>query len=72
MSSLKDALPLPASGGSTQGERVSKKPAERRTPLDGLEWRISEGLLSTMLALAQTYYMRGSAREAEYFSRQSP
>lgn len=68
MSSLKDALP---SVGSTTPVQAGKKPPERRSPMDGLEWRISEGLLSTMLSLAQTYYLRGSAREAEYFARQA-
>ncbi|KAH9478241.1 Separin [Psilocybe cubensis] len=73
MTSLNDALPstsstsvpTPANGSTT------KKPNERRPLLDGLEWRMSEGLLSTMLALAQTYFLRGSAREAEYFAKQA-
>ncbi|KAF9479762.1 cysteine peptidase C50 [Pholiota conissans] len=68
MTSMKDALPSTGSASSPQDE---KKNPERRPPMDGLEWRISEGLLSTMLSLAQTYYLRGSAREAEYFARQA-
>lgn len=39
--------------------------------MDGLEWRIAEGLVLTLLALAQAYFSRGSAREAEYFSQQA-
>ncbi|KDR77139.1 hypothetical protein GALMADRAFT_66375 [Galerina marginata CBS 339.88] len=69
-SSLKAALP--GLGPSPQGaSEAVKKPNQRRPIADGLEWRISEGLLSTMFALTQAYYLRGSAREAEYFARQA-
>ncbi|KAF8958159.1 peptidase family C50-domain-containing protein [Flammula alnicola] len=71
MSSLKEALPSSGSGASMQANKAEKKPAERRPLSDGLEWRVSEGLLSTMLSLSQAYYLRGSAREAEYFARQA-
>lgn len=70
MSSLKEALPS-ASGGSSQGDKVSSKALEKHAPMDGMEWQVSEGLLSTMLLLAQTYYLRGSAREALYFTKQA-
>jgi separase len=39
--------------------------------MEGLEWRICDGLLSTLFALAQAYFARGSAREAEYFAQQA-
>lgn len=71
MSSLKEALPSAASGGSSQGDKVSSKALTRHAPMDGMEWQVSEGLLSTMLLLAQTYYLRGSAREALYFAKQA-
>lgn len=73
MTSMKDALP--STSGSSESTPISvtpaKKAAERRPLMDGLKWRISEGLLSTMLALAQTYFLKGSAREAEYFAKQA-
>ena len=39
--------------------------------MEGLEWRICDGLLGTLFALAQAYFARGSAREAEYFAQQA-
>ena len=39
--------------------------------MDGLEWRISEGLLSTLFSLSRVYHLGGSAREAEYFAQQA-
>lgn len=39
--------------------------------MDTVEWRTAEGLLQILLALAQSYCDRGSAREAEYFSTQA-
>jgi len=67
VSELKGALP----GNAPDKESIKQKAALRRRPTDGLEWRISEGLLSTMFALTEAYYLRGSAREAEYFARQA-
>ncbi|OJT06676.1 Separin, partial [Trametes pubescens] len=40
--------------------------------LDSASWRLAEGLLSTLLALAQAYAARGSAREAEFFAHDHP
>ncbi|KAF9552923.1 hypothetical protein CPC08DRAFT_822591 [Agrocybe pediades] len=73
MSSLKDALPSSSSNKPATDSSPSKSKSEvhHRPYADGLEWRISEGLLSTMFALAQAYYLRGSAREAEYFAKQA-
>ena len=76
MSSLKEAL---LSGGTSNGD-TSKDPQERhavkkntnnRLTMDGLEWRISEGLLSTLFSLSRVYHLGGSAREAEYFAQQA-
>lgn len=71
MTALKRALPSSESTTLTPPEQQEKKMADKRPPIDGLEWRISEGLLATMLSLAQTYFLRGSGREAEYFARQA-
>ncbi len=48
-------------------------PHASRAPssLDSTGWRLAEGLLSTLLALAQAYAARGSAREAEFFAQQT-
>ena len=43
----------------------------RRNAMEGLEWRICDGLLNILFALAQAYFARGSAREAEYFAQQA-
>lgn len=43
----------------------------RRDAMEGLEWRICDGLLNILFALAQAYFARGSAREAEYFAQQA-
>ncbi|GLB42455.1 putative peptidase family C50 [Lyophyllum shimeji] len=71
MSSLKDALPTEPSGGPQKELPPPKKTFPRRTSMDGLEWRISEGLLTTLFSLHQLYFNRGSAREAEYFAQQA-
>ncbi|KAG2038447.1 peptidase family C50-domain-containing protein [Suillus americanus] len=39
--------------------------------MDGMEWRMVEGLLSTLLTLTRAYFTRGSCREAEYFAQQT-
>ena len=44
---------------------------DQRSRLGGLEWRIAHSLLETHLALARAYAVRGSAREAAYFSEQA-
>lgn len=63
MSDLKEALPPTPPAGShnfTSGQ----------TSLDGLEWRIGDALMHTMLLISRLYYKRGLAREAEYFAQQ--
>lgn len=72
MSSLKDALPTNDSDPSLQPElSTPKKIFMRRPALDGLEWRVTGGLLNTLFALCKAYFARGSPREAEYFAQQA-
>jgi len=72
MSSLKEALPGYESNTPSIDPSGNKLQPQAQHPYaNGLEWRVSEGLLSTMFTLAQTYYLRGSAREAEYFAKQT-
>ena len=72
MSNLKDAL---LSGGGTskepQEQLAVKKNTNHRLTTDGLQWRISEGLLSTLFSLSRVYHLGGSAREAEYFAQKA-
>lgn len=49
----------------------AQKTSPHKVPSNGLEWRISEGLMTILFALAQAYFVRGSAREAEYFAQQA-
>lgn len=39
--------------------------------MEAIEWKISQGLLATMLSLCDAYSSRGSVREAEYFAEQA-
>lgn len=73
MSSLKDALPAGVSEDHPQQPEISppRKTYNRRPSMDGLEWRISNGLLTTLFTLSRTYFTRGSPRESEYFAQQA-
>jgi separase len=72
MSSLKDALPASESDPSQPPELFApKKTFKRRPAMDGLEWRITDGLLNTLFALCQAYFARGSPKEADYFAQQA-
>lgn len=64
MTEVKNALPS-AGNDTTKYESMRPKPN-----MDGLEWRIAEGLLSTLHSLAQSYFSQGSPRAAEYFIEQ--
>ncbi|KAF8623833.1 hypothetical protein AX15_006159 [Amanita polypyramis BW_CC] len=66
VTSLKEALPGEEPTQQDQQEKRLHKPS-----LDTLEWRVSEGLLSTLFSLCQAYFFRGSAKEAEYFAQQA-
>ena len=48
-----------------------RKVYPRRSAMDGLEWRITNGLLNTLFALCHAYFERGSPREADYFAQQA-
>lgn len=72
MSSLKNALPEGDAGPSRQPElSTTKKTFVRRPTMDGLEWRIVDGLLHTLFALSHACFARGSPRESEYFAQQA-
>ena len=53
------------------GSPSSGKQSQGLPALNGLEWRIAEGLLTTFFSLIQVYVARGSPREAEYFAHQA-
>lgn len=68
MTDVKHAL----SGEEKSPDRVQdQKHALQATRLDGLEWRIASALLEILQSLGDSYAVRGSAREAEYFIKQS-
>jgi len=71
MSGLKEALTSGAGSKDPQEQLTPKKNTNRRLTTDGLEWRISEGLLSTLFSLSRVYHLGGSAREAKYFAQQA-
>ena len=71
MSNLKEALWSGGTSRNPQEQLAAKKKASRRLTMDGLEWRISEGLLSALFCLSRVYHLGGSAREAEYFAQQA-
>ena len=50
---------------------LSPRATQGSIATDASGWRLSEGLLSTLLALSQSYAARGSAREAEFFAQQT-
>jgi len=69
---MSDALP----SGKLESSSQSEKPPTRKTfiprsSMDGLELRISQGLLDVLFALCGAYFSRGSSREAEYFAQQA-
>jgi separase len=67
MSNLKDALPATDNLGGSD----PKRSLNFRRMHDGLEWRIADGLLGTLLSLVDVYFARGSPREAGYFAQQA-
>jgi separase len=71
MSSLKEALLSGGTASKDPQEQLAVKKNANRLTMDGLEWRISEGLLSTLFSLSRVYHLGGSAREAEYFAQQA-
>ncbi|THH12059.1 hypothetical protein EW145_g215 [Phellinidium pouzarii] len=67
MSDIKNALPIV--DGPDKGRDLNA--TQQGSCFDGLEWRIANGLLGTLLGLSHAYACRGSAREAEYFAKQA-
>jgi separase len=67
----KDPSPSEQPSGSPKELESSSKTYSRRPAMNGLEWRVSEGLLMTLFAIGQVYLNRGSSREAEYFVQQA-
>ncbi|KAJ7510027.1 cysteine peptidase C50 [Mycena galericulata] len=70
MSAVRNALPNGDNVNHVE-QSIQPKVFPRRPSMGGLEWRVSEGLLSTLFALCESYCLRGSAREAEYFAQQA-
>ncbi|EKM60615.1 uncharacterized protein PHACADRAFT_203784 [Phanerochaete carnosa HHB-10118-sp] len=70
-------LEKPTTHGAKTQAKANEKPLSPRKiiprlpALDGIEWRVSHGLLVTLFALTQAYIARGSPREAEYFAQQA-
>lgn len=58
---------------SASDTRFTDRPTSlsQKRLMDAMEWRMVEGLLSTLLTLTQAYFTRGSSREAEYFAQQA-
>lgn len=74
MTELKAALPSPSTEGSGAGnsdQRAGPRIVHQKTFSEGLEWRLADNLLHVMLTLSELYFLRGSAREAEYFADQA-
>lgn len=72
MSSLNNALPSAGSDSQSEPElSAPKKIFSRRMSMDGLEWRICDGLLTTLFDLSRAYFDRGSPRESAYFAEQA-
>lgn len=72
MASLKDALPSDGTVARPEPELATpKKIFSRLMSMDGLEWRICDGLLTTLFDLSRAYFIRGSPRESFYFAEQA-
>lgn len=76
MSSLKQALPsVPPSQPQPLPDPVPSQPAllpnRQHNLSDPLSLRIAEGLFTVLFDLAQSYLIRGSVKESEYFITQA-
>ena len=72
MSSFKNALPSTGSDPQSEPElSIPKKTFSRRLSIDGLEWRICDGLFTSLFDLSRAYFNRGSPRESVYFADQA-
>ncbi len=68
MTTLKDALPSEAAPLPDPAPQTIIPPQRH---LDDLGLRISEGMFTVLFDLAQTYLIRGSAKESEFFIKQA-
>jgi separase len=71
MQTVKDALTSIELQQGPQAEGNPKNRNANHKQIDGLEWRIVDGLLNTLFSLGHAYLVRGSPREAEYFIQQA-
>ncbi|KAF7305053.1 Cysteine peptidase C50 [Mycena kentingensis (nom. inval.)] len=71
---MEDDNPFNVSSKSDSGSTEQVMPAKafpRRPAMDSVEWRVCDGLLATLFALCDAYFVRGSPKEAEYFAQQA-
>ncbi|KAG1788751.1 peptidase family C50-domain-containing protein [Suillus plorans] len=66
-----EATPPESSPASDTRSNDHSRLSSQKRLMDGIEWRMVEGLLSTLLTLTHAYFTRGSSREAEYFAKQT-
>jgi separase len=66
-----EATPPESSSASNARYNDHPRSLGQKRLMDGIEWRMVEGLLSTLLTLTHAYFTRGSSREAEYFAQQT-
>ncbi|KAG1861269.1 peptidase family C50-domain-containing protein [Suillus subluteus] len=66
-----EATPPESSTASDTRSNDHPRSLGQKRLIDGMEWRMVEGLLSTLLTLTHAYFTRGSCREAEYFAQQT-
>ena len=72
MSSLKNAPLFAGSDPQSEPElSIPKKTFSRRLSIDGLEWRVCDGLFTSLFDLSRAYFNRGSPRESVYFADQA-
>ncbi|KZV89225.1 hypothetical protein EXIGLDRAFT_771939 [Exidia glandulosa HHB12029] len=82
MSDLREALGEITNGPPTTSAALApalpdnpapstKKAVPRTGVFEGLQWRMVSGVLSTLFCLARLYFLRGSARESQFFINQA-
>ncbi|KAL6306065.1 peptidase family C50-domain-containing protein [Sparassis latifolia] len=71
-STTEPSNPFEVAEPSRSSEQVApRRSFQQRSSMDAVEWRIADGLMDTLLSLAQGYFTRGSPREAQYFAEQA-
>ncbi|KAH7890369.1 peptidase family C50-domain-containing protein [Phlebopus sp. FC_14] len=66
-----DSNPFEVSSEPSRDQPSCPSPFRSAIPTDAQSWRLLSSLLSTLLCLAQSYFARGSPREALYFTQQA-